>query len=269
MGENSKMTVEQKEIEGEAEVPGQSLLVSTRRKTSLLRSLTRLVIGGIAIGSSSFANNLRDWERRTDLKPEKLSESKPIIDLPGAQYENTDNSIRHALIGMVFETQDRIEDGVRSAGKISRYLGRITEPFWKPISASRAFAPARRFTDRLVERGEREVRNWTVIGREEEQRSRELAETALYETIDFWIDYFAENPEVVDLVTTQSVSLASEVVEEVRERTVSADNFLESIARSIFRRPQRKELPPPPEEVRTELIRYLQRRKKIKGGEGQ
>jgi hypothetical protein len=40
------------------------------------------------------------------------------------------------------------------------------------------------------------------------------------------------------------------VVEEVRERTVSADTLAESIVRRILKRPPRAELPPPPDELR-------------------
>ena len=39
-------------------------------------------------------------------------------------------------------------------------------------------------------------------------------------------------------------------IEEARERTVSVDNFLESLVRSMLRRPQRWELPEPPEAIR-------------------
>jgi hypothetical protein len=56
---------------------------------------------------------------------------------------------------------------------------------------------------------------------------------------------FAQNPEVQELVQTQSIGLAEEVVEEVRERTVSADNFVEGIVRAVLRRPSRSQLPYP------------------------
>ena len=56
------------------------------------------------------------------------------------------------------------------------------------------------------------------------------------------------------MVQTQSIGLAEEVVEEVRERTVSADNFVEGVVRAVLRRPSRSELPYPPEELRLRAI---------------
>jgi len=50
------------------------------------------------------------------------------------------------------------------------------------------------------------------------------------------------------------VSFAEEIVEEVRERTVSADNLLEGFLRHILRRPPRIELPVPSEVVRSQVV---------------
>jgi 16S rRNA A1518/A1519 N6-dimethyltransferase RsmA/KsgA/DIM1 with predicted DNA glycosylase/AP lyase activity len=72
--------------------------------------------------------------------------------------------------------------------------------------------------------------------------------------VDGYIDYLTTNPEVQELVQLQSTSLATEVVEEVRERSVSADTFLEGIARSLLRRVPRAFLPEPPPEVRSAAV---------------
>jgi hypothetical protein len=67
---------------------------------------------------------------------------------------------------------------------------------------------------------------------------------------DRYIEYLRRNPEMVqELVSGQSSGLASELVEGVRARTVSADGVLEMIARSILRRPPLERLPGPPPAV--------------------
>jgi len=69
---------------------------------------------------------------------------------------------------------------------------------------------------------------------------------AINETVDDTIGSFADNPEIQQLITTQTTGLVEEIVEEVRERTVGADLFLEGIVRMILRRKPRYQLPSPP-----------------------
>jgi hypothetical protein len=90
------------------------------------------------------------------------------------------------------------------------------------------------------------------------QEHPEQVEVLIRTQGDQYIEYLNKNPEMVqDLVTGQSTGLASELVEEVRERTVSADNVFEMIARSILRRTPREELPEPPREVQRRAERAI------------
>jgi hypothetical protein len=68
-------------------------------------------------------------------------------------------------------------------------------------------------------------------------------------SVDSSIDYLTHNQEVQELVQTQSTGLATEVIEEVRERTFSADTYLENWLRKIFRMKPRSAIPGPPEDV--------------------
>ena len=83
-----------------------------------------------------------------------------------------------------------------------------------------------------------------------------LAQTAFTGTVDETIDYLGEMPGVQSLIATQSTSLAGEVMEEVRERTVAADILLEGFARAIFRRKPRYQLPPPPPAVQMSAVTF-------------
>jgi hypothetical protein len=69
---------------------------------------------------------------------------------------------------------------------------------------------------------------------------------------DVYITYLTQNPEQVQtLIQGQSKGLVSEVTDEVRARTVTADSFVETLARSVLRRGQREQLTPgsPPDEI--------------------
>lgn len=67
---------------------------------------------------------------------------------------------------------------------------------------------------------------------------------------DTYLSYLDENPEQVQtLIQGQSQSLIEDVTDEVREFMVTGDSFLELLARKLFRRPPRAELPGPPPEV--------------------
>ena len=61
------------------------------------------------------------------------------------------------------------------------------------------------------------------------------------------VDEIAHSPEVMEAITAGSASLAGEVADQVRRRTIVADDVAERIARKVLRRSQRKDraaLPP-------------------------
>ena len=76
-------------------------------------------------------------------------------------------------------------------------------------------------------------------GRIEARHSRALARAAITEIIHDVIDAFASDPAVQNLIQSQSTTLAGEVLGEVRERTVSADIYIDSLTRRLFRRARR------------------------------
>jgi hypothetical protein len=155
---------------------------------------------------------------------------------------------------MFVESQDSLYQWSRSTSKA---LGRISKwfyPMLRPVKDSRFLSPFRNRFSILVEKGEDEVKQWVEIGRVEEQKGQQMAEDTFYDIIDFWVHYFAEDPEVVGLVTSQSVSFAEEVIEEVRERAVSADNYIEGLVRYFLRRTPRNDLPEPPQRVKAQAL---------------
>jgi hypothetical protein len=68
--------------------------------------------------------------------------------------------------------------------------------------------------------------------------------------VNNYITYLNQNPQQVqNLLNVQSRSMIEEIADEVRERLVTGDSLLEALARGLFRRRPRAELPGPPAEV--------------------
>lgn len=79
----------------------------------------------------------------------------------------------------------------------------------------------------------------------------DLVDKLIQQRGDRYLDYLHdENPEAVqELIQGQSLGLVDEVMDQVRERTVTADSLLEATLRAILRRTPREKMPEPPEVV--------------------
>lgn len=248
---------------------GQGEPGSTERASNLTL-LTRLVIGGALAGydglikRASHSANLIDKKEQSHLIPSNTADKFTSIErVDDGDQESGSDHIRYALIGMVFDSQEVLSRGADSIDKISRRAVSVIDRFTGPVYGSRIFSPIRSRVDKLAQRGQLEVDRWIEIGRIEEKRSRELTYTALTEQVDNSIQYLTSNTEVQELVQSQSVGLIGEIVEETRERTLSADYYLEAWARTILRRPMRSELPEPPQELKTRALPFKQYHGKI------
>ena len=227
-----------------------------RPKRSLLHSVTRLTIGGLFVALDEVNNRLFEWESKPE--PTIAPESFEYIEIPP---EDDKNALREGLVGLVFVIEDQIHDGFLHFDRITRWVGQQSGQAFSPILSSRLGAPFMRQFNQLAQRGQYEIDVWRERGKREERVSRKIVLSAIDQGIDQTVNLLADKPEIQELVQSQSASLAAEVIEEIRERTVSSDNYLESIARSMLRRPPRSELPEPGPEIR-EQVRPL---KKFKG----
>jgi hypothetical protein len=228
--------------------------------SSTFRSLTRLVIGGVLNSLDGIAGRLTAWERRTTapVAPDETSASQeaglqpasPAAILaspePSAGPETTADWATYALVGLLIHSQARLEHYAHTTERATQVLGAWGDLLGGPLYRSRWLGPVRRRVDVLAARGQQQVDHWVATGRQETAYSRRLAHAALTERVDNAIEYLTSNDEVQELVQSQSAGLVDEVIEETRERTVSADNFLESVVRSVLRRPPRGHLPEPP-----------------------
>ena len=214
-----------------------------------LRSLTRLLVGGALVGWDELIARLETWDegatfQAIDQDGDWYDPSAEDYARVGADYRppypqsSNVETLRFALIGLLFETQSRLVDGSQAAFRLTkRTTGPVLSPIMTWMGRSRLLRPARNRFNRLVDRGENEVNRWVERGRTEETRSRNLALTAAEETFGESMGTLASAPELQELIRKQSAGLTQDVVDEVRSRTVTADLILERAARGILGRP--------------------------------
>ncbi len=275
-----------------AEIEG--FMDQSQKKSNPLRTFTRLMVGSAILGLDELQRQLQAWEhaanhayaRETQTRspattrqearsappvqshtPGKVATVEQHTESPGQtmpqQPGPTDTpakKLRYALIGLLFESQSRMEEGIATLSRVDQELGSMATSLTRPLQHSPLLAPARKRFGTYAARGETEVNRWIERGRQEEAHSRILTETAGQLTFESSVHQIAINSEVQELVQKQSTGLAGEVIEEVRERAVSADTLMERMARSLLRRTPREQLPEPPAAVRirAEHIRSIE-----------
>lgn len=208
-----------------------------------LHALTGLLIGLGLEGVEELIERLQQYEAEI----QAAAEGEPAD--TSVKIETAEDRLRFALVGFLFDTQARVRRGVSLGARALDVMLGISTKATRPITHSRLGRPFQRRYDRLVNLGEETLARWVDLGRDEEPATRELARRTYNNIVDEFIERLADNPEVQQLVQQQSIGLASEIRDEVRERTVTADNVVEDIVRRILRRPSRGELPEPPPEV--------------------
>jgi hypothetical protein len=214
-------------------------------KLDLLVTLRRLLVGGAVMGVDGLRRRSRQWQA-------EIQQSAPpkMVIAPFSELER--NQWRHALIGLLFETPEMISDQLAKVGQASGAVTGVVGKMLGPIVNSRLASPAKRRYDKLVAQGESTLERWAERGRAEEQASRALTEQAITQLFDEVMDelmiHLAQKPELRDMLQQQSLSMAGEVMDEVRQRTAGADAILERLARAMLRRSPHEavvELPAP------------------------
>jgi hypothetical protein len=237
---------------------------SNRSKFKPWRSLTRMVVGGAILGIEELMDRLEIWEQEIDEDPVEavpaemvvydVVDESTIAETSVFEPQLDSSNTRHVLVGLIFDSQAKLEKRITALRRFERRTSRrLLAPF-EPLNKSKLGRNFSSHFDNLVRRGESEIARLAEIGKVEEYRSKKLALTATTETVDDSIDYLTDNEELQELITMQGVGIAGEALEEVRERTVSADDFFEGVVRAFLRRTPRKELEAPSREVRLRSV---------------
>jgi hypothetical protein len=258
-----------KPVEQKAVVSNPDRLAAPIAPFDALRSTTRLLVGLALIGGDELLKRVQTLEHTISTTPPDPAEiEERIRTSPTGQHIPDD--VRHALIGMAFDVQDQIRVTTpRLLSMSDEVLSSVTRPVENllnhlPIVGALNKSIGQQ-VDVLQRRGEKRLQRWITIGQREEARSRVLADMTANRIVDDFIDYLADKPEVQDLITGQTTGLAGEVLNEVRERTVSGDSFLEGIVRALLRKAPRAELAPPSTEIRQSAVRVPERPLTAKG----
>ena len=230
----------------------------TRKENSGLKSFSRLLIGTIILGMEELSDRMNKWEQITRgsanmsiseiVKDEGQSDNfvkSRVLIQDSVKSNDISDNIQFGLIGLIIDSQTRIQASSHILMPISSTINRFTRPFINTLSRLPVVSPIQKRYASLVERGEEELNRLILLGRIEYEKSHQMAEIAIDETFDEAVDYLATNKEIQELIQSQGVGLAGEVVDEIRERAVSADNFIDNIVRSLLKRKPRSKIPPP------------------------
>lgn len=227
----------------------------------VLALLTSLLVGSAIEGSNELLGRLREYEAELNAQTAGDAASAEGAAAADARQpgdpETSFDTLRYMLVGLMFDAQRSVGRGIGLAARTTDSYLTMAVKASRPLTHNALTRPFQRRIDRLAARGQTRVARWIEDGRATEPRSRALARMTYNEIVDDFINHLAENPEVQALVTKQSLGLASEVRDEVRERTVTADNVVESLVRRILRREPRTALPEPDPAVQEWATRRL------------
>jgi hypothetical protein len=231
-------------------------------RIDLSRSVLRLAVGG----SLEAVDAVRRWlEDREAARPE-LSPDDRL-----APEETSADRALHGAVGLLFASFEVVRRGCSRVADASGPVARLFSKAFSPAldrwvqagrvesrrSRSLARSVAVRGFDRVVGQlsGSREVdglvRELAARYLSHLEEHPEEAEALVRSQGDRYIDYLRRHPGMVqELVSGQSSGLASELIDGVRARAVTADGVFEAIARSILHRTPRERLPGPSPAVR-------------------
>ncbi|MCP4167098.1 MAG: hypothetical protein GY759_14595 [Chloroflexi bacterium] len=252
------------------------------------RSLMRLLVGGAIEGGDELMQRLRAWEAEhlpaegerqgQKVDPDETAMQRARYALVGLLYEAPEIAITSAL--NLYETSERVGNVLESlvgpvadswamrpvrkrydrlqarAGlAIERWVatGRVQEPYGRAMARDLVPEVIDDVVIELTDNKEIETLIKVQVGHYLDYLNEhpELIEDLVQEAGDKYVRYLRqENPDDVQaLITDQTLGITTEIADEVRERTVTADSLMEMVFRSLMRRQPRQDMPGPPPEV--------------------
>jgi len=227
-------------------------------RPDLLRTFTRLVVGTALLGIDELSRRASAWEQQaaqadvTDARalaraqdvpapaetPGPAPSGQAIVAAPAATVIPADGELSLAMIGWVFAAEERLRLDWNPGHMLQAAGVQIVTTARALIGESLGWVSRDRKAHSTAAHDPR-MQAWIARGRTEARHSRALARAAINEIVQDAIDALASDPAVQNLIQSQGTTLAGEVLGEVRERTVSADIYVDSLSRRLFRRARR------------------------------
>lgn len=234
---------------GEAPRPRDQVPGSRRPRTT--RTLTRVSLGGAALGLDTLKEVLDEVEA-AEAEPESRTLDQvlvPVTEWEERFGESPDVAARYLMIGMMSDARSRAGRALRFVDRLSNTVGKSIKAVFAPLYRSRPAGPVRHRFETAMGRGQSQVDHWMTLGRAEDRRNRALAQIAVNQVANDSMDELVDNRRIQvfiqEVVQAQSQGFAAETIQEVRERTVSSDDFIERPVRRLLRRQPRGAVPAP------------------------
>ncbi|MGD2049424.1 MAG: hypothetical protein PVH03_08015, partial [Chloroflexota bacterium] len=229
--------IDEFEDESRPEPPDQPEMLPPARPTSSEhrgRSFTRATLGSTLLALDTISDRLDQAEAEAD---SELTLRRPEdVFIPMSEWderfgESPDKTARYLMLGMMTDANAKVKKGGSIIHGFSVTMAGVIDTILGPFRRYRAFRPLRRGFDSALERGESQVDRWVNLGRAEDLSSRRLAQAAINQAADDTMDDMVTNPRIQlfiqEIVQAQSQGMIDEGIEELRERTISGDNFIE------------------------------------------
>ena len=204
------------------------------------RALLRLLLGILLVSEDELRHQFARWETAAD----PARSPAALQSMSGSpRYVPVSESIRRTVVGMLFETEVRTRQRLSTVvERLTRFSARAEYLFTtrlEPAIRQTPFDPVLVRLDEALFMAMATVDRWSVRGELEERQGRRMARHALASIADELLDYMSRNPQVRALIEQQGASIAEEAIEEVRDRTASADTRFERFAHSLLHRPMK------------------------------
>jgi hypothetical protein len=220
-------------IEGEALPTVSAQQVDTG---DALHVLTCLLVGGGLEATDILMEHARVWQASFATTPRLL---------PVAGEENSTDVLRHALIGFLFDGEERLRQNLSWWGEQLMNTAGMAAAVTRPVTESWLMAPFRQPLRSLSRQTQAEMTRLIHRGRIEEAISRVMTTELTDEMVSVLLAYLGDKPEVRRLIREQGMSMGEEIVDEVRNQSASVDARVESIVRRLLNRTPRPPSPPP------------------------
>jgi hypothetical protein len=207
-----------------------------------VETLLRLAVGGTALGVQELLSRAQKWEEQVMYNPHRAS-SMPV--------ETPEVRTRYALIGLLFlatrSTRDAAVGFANYSERQASSLYRTINDFSRTPLIGLLASPLKVGVDAVLRTRDRELERWIRIGRLEERDGRRIAALGTEELIKEVVDAISKNPtiknSISDLVQQQSLDLAGEMVDDVRQSSINADDRIEGfIWRLLGRAPRQRDI---------------------------